>query len=247
MYRDTLQQNTLQISEEHLEELIQSYRRQLLVCAGQTTHRFITESDEEWSVTLLAFHEAVKQYDESAGPFWPFAATVIRRRLTDYLRKQYAEASVIPVEPSVLAGGDTGEPENRSGIENEIRDCMDQSAVSKNDWPGQYTVADEIAAVQDELKRYGFSFYDLTACSPKAEKSRKKCFQAIRAILQDRNLSARMRQAKALPMKELEKASGVSRKVLDKHRRYLIAATVILNGDYPLLSEYFRAVKEDRE
>ena len=52
-----------EITDERLEELVKTYRRPLLVCAGKILHRFVTEQDEEWSVTLLAFQEAVHAYN----------------------------------------------------------------------------------------------------------------------------------------------------------------------------------------
>jgi RNA polymerase sigma factor len=45
-------------------------------------------------------------------------------------------------------------------------------------------------------------------------------------------------------MKELVSATGISRKILDRHRRYIIAAVEILSGDYPLLAEYMQFIKD---
>ena len=53
-----------------------------------------------------------------------------------------------------------------------------------------------------------------------------------------------MRKNKALPMKELELASGVARKILDRHRRYIIAAAEILSGEYPVLAEYLGYIRK---
>ena len=234
-------------SEERLEELVQTWRRPLLVCAGRCVNRFVTEQDEEWSVTLLAFQEAVKNYDRSKGDFWPFASTVVQRRLTDHLRKQYKEEQITYVEPGVLTGETEKEAESRGGIDSEVRRSLSEASVDNGDWPGKYTIADEIEAVQEEFRKYGLCFYDLTSCSPKAEKSRKKCTAAAKALLEDAALMEQMEKTGTLPMKELEKKSGVSRKILDKHRRYLIAAAVILRGEYPLLAEYLRPLREEME
>ncbi len=235
---------TEQITEERLEELVRIYHRPLLICAGKALNRYVSEEDDAWSATLLAFHEAVRNYDEEKGEFWPFASTVIKRRLTDYLRKEYREAGVITIDPAVLSDGPSDADGSRSEADSEVRQRLTQAAVTEGGWPGRYTIADEIEAVQSELESFGFRFYDLTACSPKAEKSRRKCAQAVAALLKDESLMQRLRQKKTLPMAELELKSGVSRKVLDKHRKYLIAAALILDGDYPLLGEYLQPIKE---
>ena len=43
---------------------------------------------------------------------------------------------------------------------------------------------------------------------------------------------------KKLPIQELAQKLGVTVKMLEKHRRYLIAAFLIHSGDYPYLKEY---------
>ncbi len=44
--------------------------------------------DEELSIALMAFNEAIDGYDTSKGSFLSFAKLVINRRLIDYLRKK---------------------------------------------------------------------------------------------------------------------------------------------------------------
>ena len=58
------------------------------------------------------------------------------------------------------------------------------------------------------------------------------------------SLLSQMRKTRMLPMKELEAVSGVSRKILDRHRRYIIAAAEILSGDYPILSAYLEFIRK---
>jgi len=37
--------------------------------------------------------------------------------------------------------------------------------------------------------------------------------------------------------------SGVPRKIIERHRKYIIAATEIVGGDYPHLSQYMSFIK----
>ena len=215
-----MQQDKAQIREEAFEELVHDYRRSLLACASRTVNHFVTDHDEEWSVTLQAFYEAVTTHDTQKGELWPYASAVIRHRLTDYLRGLYRHREEEWEDVPETLQDDTG-------------------------WPGKYTIADEIEAVQCELADYGFSFFDLTEASPKSFKSRKKCAKAAALLLGDRELSGILKQTKALPMKKLVWKSGVSRKTLEQHRKYIIAVTVILNGDYPLLAEYLHDIRKE--
>ena len=38
--------------------------------------------------------------------------------------------------------------------------------------------------------------------------------------------------------------SGVSRKTLDRYRKYIIMAALVLSDDYPQIAEYLKFVKE---
>ena len=98
--------------------------------------------------------------------------------------------------------------------------------------------------MQSILKEYGFSFFDLAESSPKAEKTKKSCGTAIRCLIASVVMMAKMRLSRLLPMKELTAESGVARKILDRHRRYIIAGAEILDGDFPILAGYLRFVKE---
>lgn len=214
------QQPETQCDEQEFERLVNEHRRFLLACASRTVNHFVTEQDDEWSVTLQAFYEAVNTYDPCRGELQSFASVCIRRRLTDWMRTAYRR---------------------REEPEEEIPEALPDG----EHWPGEYTISDEIEAVQEELKSFGFSFFDVADSSPKAQKSRKKCAAVIAALMRDEELYQSMFRTGMLPAKTLTKASGISGKVIEKHRRYIIAAAIILHGDYPLLSEYLHTVREE--
>ena len=58
-------------------------------------------------------------------------------------------------------------------------------------------------------------------------------------------LLAQMRLKRLLPIKELSEASGVLRKILERHRKYIIAATEILDGDFPILAGYLSFIRRE--
>ena len=239
---DTLEEQVLCAKEDEgiLGELIEARKGWILKCAAETVHHYVSDSDDEWSVALWAFHEAVEKYRPEKGSFLSFADLVIRRRLTDHLRGEKRREDEIAVEPASFEGQvdeDTGR-----AVDYQVRDAVAEES-SAQDTAAQ--AREEIAAAQELLKPYGFSLFDLAACSPKAGKTRKACAQAVRTLLDTEGLLDAMRKSRALPMKELVKASGVSKKILDRHRRYLIAAAEILSGEYPLVREYLSFIREE--
>ncbi len=52
-----------------------------------------------------------------------------------------------------------------------------------------------------------------------------------------------MRQTRTLSVSIIEKNVPVPRKILERHRKYIVTAVEILSGDYPYLSEYLAFIK----
>ena len=106
---------------------------------------------------------------------------------------------------------------------------------------------DEITAANEMLEEYGFRFFDLTECSPQQDKTRRGCAKAARYMLAQYppELIEELVRKKKLPVKALAKGSGVSKKTIDRYRKYLIMAVLILRGDYPHIAEYLKFVREE--
>ena len=219
-----------------MEELIKKNERFILRCAAEVAHRYITKSDDEWSVALMAFSQAVKSYSPEKGSFLSFAELVIKRRLIDYIRTQAKHGSEITVNPTVF----DSEPEDQD------EDIALRAEVSKKvSHAPNSALKEEIEAITDVFARYGFSFFSLTDCSPKAEKTKKACAQVVRYLMANPLLLSEMRHSKQLPTKTIEKNCGVPRKIIERHRKYIIAAAEIITGDYPYLAEYMRFIREE--
>lgn len=225
-------------SEKLLNEFIGSSRRFILNCASRTMRRFVTDSDDEYSIALLAFHEAVRSYDQTKGSFDAFAAMVIRRRLIDYMKSEMRHSGEVLVEPYALDGQ----------VEEEDEDTPLQAALlKKSAEETPPSAADEIEAVQKILSGYGFTFFDLADCSPKSAKTKAQCARAVGVLLKDEALFRRMRQTKNLPIQEICQNTGMPRKIPERHRRYIIAAAEILCGEYPLLAQYMDYIRKSME
>ena len=228
--------------EKRMDSFLRQNRRFILGYASKTVKRFVTESDDEWSIALIAFHEAVQTYDENRGPFRPFAALVIRRRLADHLDRESRTHREIGTD---LTSGEIEDLESAPAVQLEAQRVIVKRSMELS--ASKEALKDEIEAMQQILSGYGFSFFDLADCSPKAQKTKKGCLAVIGVLAGDETLMRKMRKNGALPVKELCSRSGVSPKLLEKHRRYIIAAAEILYGDFPHLGEYFRDAKKEGE
>lgn len=222
-----------------LNEFLQQNESFILKYTSSVVRRYITKSDDEFMAALVAFSNAVKSYSPEKGSFLAFSKLVIRRRLIDYIRSQQKRDSEVSVSPSVM---DSEEEED----DDEPKDIAAQKAVYNHieEQPDD-SLKLEIEAASQLFSDYGFSFWDLTSCSPKAEKTKTACAKAVIYIIKNPIILNEMRQTKLLPLKLIEKNAEIPRKILERHRKYIIAAAEILTGDFPFLSDYLQYIRKD--
>lgn len=216
--------------KEELDHFLKEEKDHILRLTGKILNKTVTVSDEEYSVALLAVSEAVKNYDRTRGDFWSYAAFVIKSRETDLYRKRtVTESREFSVMPELFYGA--------GGIDDSERslqhDISEKTAVSTDT-----TLKYEIEALGDELTEFGIDFFDLVGCPPRAKKSKEACGLALKALFTPPPLIEEIRRSKTLPIKKIIEREKISRKLIDRHRKYLISAAVILDGDYPGISEY---------
>ncbi len=218
------------------EIFLREHQKDILHLTGKIAHRFITESDDEWAVAFYAVSQAIDSYDESRGDFWAYASVVIRSRLTDWYRKNETSSAEFSVSPEAFSGE----------IEDDAPDMSLRMAVRDRTTQERDTsLQEEILALNEELQDYGISFFDLADCSPRTAKTRSACASVIRAIFLPPPLMALIRSKKMLPVREILDRVRVPRKQIDRHRRYLVAASLILDGDYPGIAEYVSYLRND--
>lgn len=131
----------------------------------------------------------------------------------------------------------TDEDENDTAIKREV--------ISKVSGTEDNSLKYEIEAANAQFSVYGFSFFDLTECSPKATKTKAACAKAVVYILNTPIIFEQLRSSKMLPIKIIENNAKVPRKILEHHRKYIIAAVEIMSGNYPYLAEYMRFIREE--
>lgn len=228
-------------SESVREDFIRQQEQLILKTASHASYRYITKSDDEWAVALSAFSDAIDRYDLSRGDFLPFAQMLMKRALIDYHRSASSHLTEISTSPFVLEGIDEADDESE----------LDRSAylavVDQSRAAADRSLQDEILATNEMLQQYGFRFFDLTDCSPQQEKTKQECAKAVRYVLSQPALLYELEKSRKLPIRAVTKGSDISKKTLDRYRKYIIMAILILNGDYPQLSDYLKFVRKEAE
>lgn len=224
------------IDENTLNEVIENHRFFILRCCNDFCKRYVDISDDEFSVAQYAFCKAVTSFNESkSNNFKAYASVVIKNALTDNLRKNAVPE--IAVSPSSF--------EDTISEDGNVLDFAVAREITKNSIKNVdiFDSKLEIDAIEEVLNEYGFNFFDLAKVSPKAAKTKEKCAIAIRFLINNLELIKEMRVNHNLPIKIIELNTDVPRKILERHRKYIIAAVEIISGDYPCLAEYLRYIK----
>ncbi|MBD2867681.1 RNA polymerase sigma factor SigI [Paenibacillus arenilitoris] len=213
------------------ERFIADYKPYILKVTSRFCKRYIDPTrDDEFSVALLAFNEAINQFASHAGKsFLGFAETVIRRRLIDHVRKEQRHAQVVPY--SMFDSEDEEQPQYNSV---ETKQAMSAYDVRRTEDERR----GEIGELNRELEKFGITFAELVELSPKHTDSRKLLIGIARTLVCHPGMLEALRLSGKLSVKELTELCGVSRKTIERNRKYIIAMSLVISGSYPFMHDY---------
>lgn len=213
------------------EDLLAHYRPFVVAQAAKVSGHYIhAGQDDEYSVALIAFNEAIDAYDPERGvAFLAFSETVIKRRLIDFFRRQHHQDEV-PLSAYDMEDAE-GHFQNRIDVDmaldswTEERDARERRA--------------EIAAYSSALEAYGLTFTELVSATPKHQDARASAREVAGVLAGREDLMAFVEREGRLPLKELSKVVKVSRKTLERQRKYILAIALAMRGDFPYIRGYF--------
>lgn len=193
----------------------------LKVCS-KTCGRFITEHDEEASITRIALLEAFDKYNSEKGSFLVYLGMTIRNRIIDYHRRE-KKKKAIPFSYFADSNGQSREPVDRESIE----DIIDSLARKQE--------IDRFIKILDE---YGIQLLDLVKASPRQTRTREKGWEISAIIVRNAELRSYLLEKKKLPVKSLTENWNISYKITERYRKYIIAVALIYIYDFTLLKPY---------
>ena len=240
---ENLNQRALLAKEDGRErdKLIRESEQTILRIASKVSQNYVTKSDDEWSVALYAFSKAIDIYDEDKGDFLGFAAVIIKRSLIDHYRREQKFSPEVDFDHSLSDEYD--EEINDGGAALAItRESQDRFDIENR----ENDLKDEITEINDILKsQYGFTFFDLAEASPKQGKTRKECAKAICSILDNTDILKKVKYTGTIPIKEITERTGISKKIPERYRKYILMAVTVLSGEYPLLRDYLEFIRKE--
>ena len=211
-------------SADKADDLIRSYIPFIRSEATKFMGRLCTDQDDEYSIAMMAFYEAIMGYERGRGTFLGYAALLIKSRLIDYTRKEARHQGQISLDEEL--GGE----DDRAFIDTlaDSRDYYEESAYRE-------ATRQEIEELSGVMAQFDVSFSDVADNCPKQERTMEACAKAIRYAGENKKLLDELLRTKKLPLAQLVQGSGVERKTLERHRKYILAMLLIQTNGYEII------------
>ena len=186
--------------------------------------------DDELSIAMIAFHEAIGGYSRTRGAFLKYAAMLIRSRLIDYSRREQRHSRVISLDAPAREENTT----------------LGEVLVGERD-PHEETASRdatraEIEELARQMKEFGVDLSDVADNCPKQQRTLDACRKALQYARENPELLDDLLKTKRLPIGQLAAGSGVERKTLERHRKYMVALLLIYTNGYEIIRGHLKQV-----
>ena len=192
--------------------------------------------DDELSIAMIAFHEAIGGYAKHRGSFLKYASMLIRSRLIDYARKERRHRQTVSLDAP--AAGE--ESASLGETLPEERDHPEESAHRQ-------ATRQEIEELSRQMESFGVTLSDVADNCPKQQRTLQACRKALAYARENSWLLEELVHGKKLPLAKLSDGSGVERKTLERHRKYLVALLLIYTNGYEIIRGHLAQVMEGGE
>lgn len=186
-------------------------------------------SDDELSIAMFAFYEAVRSYTKSRGAFLNFAALQIRSRLIDNYRREKRNKGQISLDSS---------DEEQADLLETIPDGHDEYEATEM----REATRQEIEELTAQMTDFGVSMTDVADNSPRQSRTVESCRRAIAYARSHPDILEDFLRTKRVPIARLAEGAAVDRKSLERHRRYLVAVLLICTNGYEILRGHIMQV-----
>lgn len=210
------------------ERLIKHYKPYVLNTVGHICKKFVSWSDEEASIGLIALNKAIDTFDPSKGrTFLNYVYLIIKRDLIDFFRKEQSERH--------LSFHDHDEENIQSAYE------VKQSLQLYEKERQTSNLVEEILELSAELNKYQIKFEELEKFSPKHKDTRENLFELVEKFVEDEECVSQFLQKRVFPTTAFVKKTGYKVKTIERHRKYIVTLVLLkLHPQWIGLSQYLK-------
>lgn len=204
---------------------IKSQVKNVMKKSGNVNH------EDELSIGMIAFHEAINSYSKTRGNFLSYASMIIRNRIIDYWRKNTRHNQVISLNTPVYE-------DESSTLEDFVPDKEDQEASLVI----RQATKEEILELSEQMEEFGVSLTDVADNSPKQARTLRACQSVVAYAKENEEIMDEFLRTKRLPLAELTKGAKVARKTIERHRKYIVALLLIYSNGYEIIRGHLTEV-----
>lgn len=217
-------------SSQLLEQLISDYLPFIKKQVGSMMGLGL-EYDDMLSIAMLVFSNCVHQYEIERGNFLSFVKVSLKNRLIDESRREMKNKLIVPLYKET-------EDEALLCTENQIAlQHYDKEMERKN-------LCIEIEDLSIKLEKFDITFSQLAAICPKHNRAKRQCYGIALAVVNNEAMKTKLMESKKIPQKELAGMFKISVKTIEKHRKYIVALVILIDGDYPGIQAFLPKSKE---
>lgn len=183
----------IKLNSDEKNAFIEEYKPFIAAAVEKTTGRYVSYgNDEELSIGLMAFDEAIIHYDREKGNFLSFAQNIIRRRLIDYYRKEKKHKAVTYISEYTTEEADGEE--------------VFEYAIAASEAQNKYYLEEinqlrrqELVQLKEELHNWGLEFSDVAKSSPKHTNTKSSYLDIVKYIIDRPELVAKIKEKDIFP------------------------------------------------
>ena len=186
--------------------------------------------DDELSIAMFAFYEAICGYSRLRGSFLKYAALQIRSRLIDNYRKEKKNRGQISLN--------TASEDDQTELLDTLADPHNELAEKQI----RQATQDEIQELSAQMTEFGVCMTDIAENAPKQGRTLTICQKAIAYARNHPEILEDFLHTRRVPLAKLAEGADLERKSLERHRKYLVAVLLICTNGYEILRGHIMQV-----
>ncbi|MHB1394826.1 MAG: RNA polymerase sigma-I factor [Clostridia bacterium] len=211
------------------QQLISNHKPFIINAVSHICKRYISWSDEEASIGLIAFNRSIDTFEPDMGSeFLSFSYLLIKRDIINYFRSNNKNIRYISIDQ-------VDEESALTSFE------LEKSVQYYRQTVQQEELVEEILELDSILNQYGINFEELEEACPKHKDTREMIGKMVLKFVKDEEMVYEMTKKKRFPATVFLKRSTYPKKTVERFRKYIMTLIIInLHPEWTHLSAYIR-------
>lgn len=201
-------------NQDEINLIIGEYTPFILNTISVQKNSYVSLGDDEFSVGMGAFYDAMKKYDPERGHFLIFAKVVITSKLKTYWTKQNKHRHI--------------------SLDDE------NSNISLEAKQEDADLKEEIVLFEQELNKFGMDYEMLVDNTPKHRDTKQRANEIGIKTSSEQDFIDHLYEKKRLPITKMAERFFVSVKIIKKSKYYIMAVVIAIVKKFDLITNWIK-------